>query len=366
MKKLDLSQIIDNLSAISENEFKNISNDIKDYLKLIGSFCQKRKGLYTVLVTLLYYKYLNPEQDIRYHQAKLKGGFSARSFDTANVTPILAEKGFPAMAESGWLTRSMEYAEPYDFNYSGEIQKTIKKPFLTCLDYVEKNSNNALPMLKILLLSVKDTVSANKVEIIPLQNPDGLTITSIVSALEEHFLFKYGTHNGAKLPVLAFYSIYLSLISEVKRYENCKLKPLSSLTASDRTNKSAGDIEIFNRDKIFETIEIKLDKQIDKQIMQVVKNKVIKWNPQRYYVLSVKGIKEEDNEEIISIVKDIELKHGCQIIINGLIQTIKYYLRLIINLKDFTNKYSELVDSDTELQVEHKKKWNELITKYNL
>ena len=270
------------------------------------------------------------------------------------------------MAESGWLTRSMEYAEPYDLNYSGEIHKTLKLPFLQCLEYVEKNPKNALPMLEILLLSVKDTISANKVEIIPLQNPDGLTITSIMSALEEHFLFNYGTHNGAKLPVLAFYSIYLSLITEVKRYENCTLKPLSSLTASDRTNKSAGDIEIFNGDKIFEAIEIKLDKQIDKQIMQVVKNKVIKWNPQRYYVLSVKGIKEEDNEEITSIVKDIELQHGCQIIINGLIPTIKYYLRLITNLNDFINKYSELVGNDTELQVEHKKKWNELITKYSL
>lgn len=366
MSKKTLSQIIDNLSSTSKVEFKNIDLKICEYLELIGKYCKKRKAVYTVLTTLLYYKYLHPNQDIRYHQSQLSGGFSGRTFDTKEVTPILSKYNFPSMAESGWLTRSMEYAEPYDLNYTGKINPILKQPFLKCLDYVENNPTYALPMLKLLLLSVSQTIASNNVTITPLRNPDKLTITEIVSALEEHFLFKYGIHHGAKLPVIAFYSIYLSLISEMKRYENCSLKPLASLTASDKTSKSAGDIEVLKNDKIFEAIEIKLDKQIDEQIMHVVRNKVIKWNPQRYYVLSVNGVKEEDKDVIDFVVQDVYSKHGCQIIINGLIPTIKYYLRLITNLEHFVNKYSELVQKDTELQVEHKIKWNELIKKYNL
>lgn len=49
----------------------------------------------------------------------------------------------------------------------------------------------------------------------------------------------------------------------------------------------SGDIEIFKEGRLFEAIEIKLEKKIDSQIVRVVEEKVYKWNPQRYYVLSV-------------------------------------------------------------------------------
>lgn len=103
--------------------------DILDKLKVIGENCYKRKGIYTVLLTLLYYKYLHPEQDIRFFQKHFDNGFSARTFDTKNVTPILKKLGLPAMAESGWLTRSLEQPYPYDYNYKGSIPKQLKKPF---------------------------------------------------------------------------------------------------------------------------------------------------------------------------------------------------------------------------------------------
>lgn len=56
---------------------------------MIGEYCEKRKGVYIVLETLLYYKYLHPRQDVRLFQSGFVGGFSARSFDTKFVTPIL-------------------------------------------------------------------------------------------------------------------------------------------------------------------------------------------------------------------------------------------------------------------------------------
>lgn len=361
---MNLEQIINSSRSISN--IKDIPLKQRNDLKVIGEHSIKQKGLYTVLTTLLYYKYLHPQQDVRKHQKQIAGGFSGRSFDTENVTPILKKMGLPAMAESGWLTRTLEQPYPYDYKYVGKIPTKVKTPFLDTLDYVQKNPDKALSLLKILLNTVINVAKKNQIAIIPLSNPDKLTIMSIMDALEEHFLTKYNTHNGAKLPVIAFHSIYTSLIKEMKRYEGCSLDPLSSLTACDRTNKASGDIEIKKGGKLYEAIEIKLDKQIDSQIVRVVEEKIYKWNPQRYYILSVYGIKEEDRKEIDGILCEVGVKHGCQIIINGLIPTIKYYLRLITDLTEFVSTYSKAVERDTELQPIHKETWNNIIRKYNL
>lgn len=367
MEKLEfmtLDQVISNSHSVSD--IKDVPQKQRDDLLLIGENCVNQKGLYTVLTTLLYYKYLHPEQDVRRHQKQIEGGFSGRSFDTSHVTPVLKKEGLPAMAESGWLTRSLEQPYPYDYNYNGKMPAKLRLPFLDVLDYVEKNPRKALNLLRILLHAVIQVSKRNQIHIVPLSNPDKLTIEMIVAALQEHFLTKYGTHNGAKLPVIAFHSIYTALVKEMKRYEGCVLDDLSSLTACDRTNKASGDIEVFKDGNLYEAIEIKLDKQVDAQIVRVAIEKIYKWNPQRYYILSVDGIKNEDRDEINALVCEVGVKHGCQIIINGLIPTIKYYLRLITNLSDFVSTYSTAVETDKELQPVHKTKWNEIIEAYEL
>ena len=360
----NLEQIINNSRSLINENF--IPENIKKNLEIIGTKANINKGLCTVLITLLYYKYLHPDQDVRNHQKQIPNGFSGRSFDTRHVTPILKKLRLPAMNESGWLTRSLEQASPYDFNYPGKISNKLRRPFLESLDYLEKQPNQALSMLKYLLYFVIQVAKENCIEIHPLENPEKLTINKIINALEKQFSTNYKTHNGAKLPVLAFHAIYTCLINEMKRYEGCTLAELSSLTACDRNNKASGDIEIFKNKELYEAIEIKLDKKIDAQILRVAQEKIYKWNPERYYILSVYGIEEAEHEEIDNIVLEVSHNHGCQIIINGLIPTIKYYLRLISNLSEFVTLYSKSIEIDHELQIIHKQVWNEIIKEYNL
>lgn len=76
--------------------------------------------------------------------------------------------------------------------------------------------------------------------------------------------------------------------------------------------------------------------------------------------MSYDGVLEEDKAIINPIVKEVKEKHGCQIIVNGVKDTLKYYMRLIDNLEEFYQLYSDLISTDSELKSIHKQKWNEL------
>lgn len=346
-------------------DINNIDDKTKELISSIGSKINTQKGVFTVLVTLLTHKILNPSQDIRRHQSSMVGGFSGRTIDTAHITPTLKELGLPSMAESGWLTRSLEQPYPYTLDYNGKISnKIVKNAFLLLLDFVEKNPKATENILRLLLNEAIKSTKDSLVEITPLENVEELTINNIINALDEHFRTKYSTSGGSKLPVLAFYAVYMSLINEINRYDNCSLAKMGSHTASDRTSKSAGDIEIFRDKKLFEAIEIKLDKVIDITMVRIAYEKIARFNPDRYYILSYYGVKESDEEKVNELIKEIKLNHGCQVIINGLLPTIKYYLRLINSLEEFIINYNLLIENDTEIKKIHKEKWNELIDVY--
>ena len=354
-----------NLSS-SIKDVRDISQEHQDYITTIAENVYNQKAVYTVLVTLLVHKTLFPEQDIRFHQENLQGGFSARTIDTKFITPTLKELGLPSMAESGWLTRSLEQPYPYALDYQGKISnKKVKSAFLEIIDHVEKEPESVENILRILLNKIINVQKRNIIQINRISDPDTLSISNTLSALEEHFLKKYGLSSGSKLPVLAIYAVYQSLINEVKRYENKILKELRSHTASDLPSQSSGDIEIFDENnQLFESVEVKHDKTIDIMMLGVAYGKIAKFNPKRYYILSLKDLKDSDLQEMKELIKKIREEHGCQVILNGVIPTLKYYLRLI-PLENFITNYSDLVENDTELKIEHKQKWQELMEKLN-
>lgn len=352
-------------------EIYQISNDISDVsidasitqeLQFILSRMAQNKGVYTVLITLALYKYLNPNQDIRQHKIELPNGFSGRSFDFNYVTPTLKELGLPSMAESGWLTRSLEQAYPYDMNYNGKITPyALKLAFLRIVDYIEKGKNQAYDILIMLLnggISFKQT---NQISIEKIENQE-IQITQVIELLRQHFEFNYQTHGGSKLPVLAFYAIYCILIQEISRFKNCHLGELGSHTASDRTSKSGGDIEVFQNGRLFEALEIKLNKSPDSHMLRIAYDKINKFGISRYYILSGVGIESDEVDLVSEFIDKIGREHGCQLIVNGLYPSLKYYLRLISDPKLFLNKYIDLVEKDNELQIIHKRKLQELMT----
>lgn len=339
-----------------------MDNHIFKNIEIISEKSFNQKGVYTVLVTLSIYKILHPQQDIRNHQTQIKNGFSGRTIDTQYITPTLKELGLPSMAESGWLTRSLEQPYPYTLDYEGKIaNKEVKKAFLELIHDIEVKKINPQYILVELFRQIINIQKQNKVIIKPLNNQDKLTISKIIDTLNNQFSFNYNVFGGSKLPVLAFYAIYQILIHEIARYNNSQIKSLGNHTASDKSSKSAGDIEIVREGKLFEVLEIKLDKAIDSNILRISEEKIIRYNPERYYILSYSSIKKEENDTINDIINRVKKNHGCQIVVNGVIPSLKYYLRLISNLEQFINIYSKLIMNDAELKIIHKQKWNELL-----
>jgi len=364
---------------------KKIPQEILDKISLIAKNCSDQKGLYTVLVTLLIHKTLHPKQDVRFHQKQLPNGFAGRTVDTKYITPTLKSLGLPSVSETGWLTRSLEQPFPYFMDYQGNIggrkknNKEIKDAFLSILDFLEVktrpvNQQKIAELLIIYLLKAVMEISLEETITIPKiddNKKSEIKINYIVSALEEHFYCKTYTAKGtSKLPVIAIYALCQLIIKEVSRYQNCMLKLLGSHTASDKTSQSAGDIEIYYSElsnSLLEVIEIKFEKPIDKHMVAIATEKIAKFSPERYLILSSAkvNIKQEDASDIARLIDEVSNKYKCQVIINGVLPTIKYYLRLVNYLPNFINNYSALIEKDQEINFEHKQKWNEIITRFS-
>lgn len=329
-------------------------------LDMILSKAENSKGVLAVAMTSLVYKHFHPEQDIRKHQQSIENGYSGRTFDTKHITPFLKSKRFPSMAESGWLTRSLEQKVPYDKNYPGAINPpALKEAFLGLLDKIESGLNPE-PLTDYLLQGL--IIQRDKQQI-QLARPQNLSIEAIMKLLKAHFSARYASEGASRLPVLSIYAVYACLMPELQRFRGKTLLPLENHTSADARSGRLGDIDIVDEDnKHFEAIEVKFDIPIDHNIVEIAKEKIHPAPVKRYYILSTAEPKKEDMSRIENDIRQIKNTHGCQLIINGIYPTLKYYLRLLDNPSDFIQKYAELLESDKTIKFEHKERWNALIS----
>lgn len=341
----------------SENQIKsNLSLSIKENLDIILFNSEKRKGVITVLLTSLTYKSLFPEQDVRKHQSQLEDGYSGRTFDTKYITPFLKSKNFPAPSETGWLTRSLETNSPYYLDYKPNITpKNLKTSFLAILDKIQSEEiaeECAYYLIQGLI------IQRNSQEI-DLTKPADLPISVIILLLKAHFNSNYTSEGASRLPVLALYAVYQCLIKEAKRFDGKKLLSIESHTSADSRSGRIGDIDIVDKnEKEFEAVEVKFGIPITSQLIRGSFEKFKTTQVKRYYLLSTSNIDENDLENINFEIERIKKIHGCNVIANGLVNTLNYYLRLISDTSEFISNYVDLVEEDKALKFEHKQQWN--------
>ena len=367
--------------AASKHDLQPGLSDIQSkWVETIIEKAESHKGVLAVLITSFVKKIETPTQDVRYHKKELSNGYSGRSFDTSHVTPFIAEKfqRFAMKGGSGWLTRSLEQAHPFTLNFPGKIRSiSVKDAFLQILNDIEENRADPKKYLHatfIALIALMERSRINldlfeiaNVDFSKTQQTEIITIEKIVNLLKRHFSIGYGVAGASRLPVLAVYSAY-EMVMAIERFEGKTLLPLKSHTTADIKSGGIGDIEVLDEnDNFFEAVEIKHNIAISPGIIKVAYEKFVQTPVCRYYLLTTAepNVVDEDVDSVNELISEIHKQHGCEVIINGILPSLKYYLRLLSNPKLFIERYSENLQLDfnqnTDIKEIHLRYWEDLL-----
>ena len=303
----------------SEEKSFGLTDAQKENVQSIVSGAESQKAVLAVLITSLVKKATAPEQDIRQHKIEQSGGYSGRSFDTNYVTPFLREN-FARLAMrsgSGWLTRSIEQNYPFTRDFPGKIQNAaMKTALLEILHDVEENGADPNIYLLALLVELQSAFAVPALVFAAETANAELTITEIMELLRAHFFFRYQGHGASRLPALAIYAIYESLI-KCQCYESKILAPLKAHTTSDARSRSYGDVEILTAEgELFEGIEIKHNIRVTPTLIADAYEKFAPTPADRFYLLTTAEPNSElgKESEIAALIARIRREHGCEVI----------------------------------------------------
>jgi len=343
----------------------SLSTEFFSALEGIAKLCEKASSGYLNVITGLAIKAtFGDAVDIRYHQVQIQNqtdrpaGFNFRGVSEKVIYHWMEKHEFHG-AKSGWQTRTFERPKPYLLTYDENIGD-IKEYFLNTYDQIETKGQNAKLGLAFLMLRRIELREKTKIILAIPKIQDVIQITHL---FEQHFFYKFkDSKGGSRLPVLALHSIYQVLMKELNRYSGKTLKKLEPHSAADSQTGSIGDIEIANADgSIFEAIEVKHQIPLSKELIDIAKQKIRGSQVDRYYILTTHQLHDPD-EDVIKEVENVKKLLGCQMIVNGVIPSIKYYLRLLTNPGAVLSCYVKELESDKAIGFEHKDIWNKIAT----
>ena len=343
----------------------NLNREFIVALEDIARLCEKASTGYLNVITGLAIKAtLGDKVDVRYHQRQIQkktdrpAGFNFRGVSESVIYHWMEKHEFHG-AKSGWQTRTFERPKPYLLSYDENIG-AIKHSFLTAYDQIETHGQDAKIALAFLLLRRIELREKSKIILAIPKIQDIMQITNLFS---RHFFYSYkDSKGGSRLPVLALHSVYVALLSELSRYKGKTLKPLELHSAADLRTGSIGDIEVYNADgSIFEAVEVKHMIPITKELVDVAKQKIRGSQVDRYYLLTTYP-HHELSEDAVEEIENVKRLLGCQMIANGVLSSIQYYLRLLSRPGDVLSIYANELETDMAIGFEHRDVWNKIAT----
>lgn len=358
-----LKQILIDCYAVAEAASKTGSIDTLveaigiEQAKTIVLLANTKHAARGAAITLAIYKVLHPEQDIRNHKSEYPNGFSARGVDTKVTVPFLSEKDLPYNVESHWLSQTLSFAGPFT---ADSVLKTVPKaagPSLITTANLIQGATNIEYIKMIIALILEQMIEERNKGSIPLTKPKNLSIDQVMDLLHRHFTTPY-QKNAPRLPQVAIYAIYRCLMNDVDRYSTFELKPLERMKTANRKSGSVGDIDLWENGRPIEAVEIKFEIPINRYHVSEAMQKVKAESVERYFILSTADPSPSELNEIQRLKVDFLKTNGCEIIVNGVYGTIKYYLRLLKTTNEFINAYTDILSTDEDINYEHKVAWN--------
>jgi DNA (cytosine-5)-methyltransferase 1 len=197
---------------------------------------------------------------------------------------------------------------------------------------------------------------------VPLTKPKNMTIDEVIDLLERHFNQKYKTASP-RLPQLAIYAMYECLLRTSSRYTGCSLVPLKHMKTANRKAGSIGDVDVKRDNRPLEAAEVKFEVPIALTHISNAIEKIKTEDVKRYYILSTAGIASDDAAAVLKAAEDFYQANGCEIIVNGVYETLRYYLRTLHSTDEFIISYVNHLATDDMLGYEHRIAWNEACKK---
>ncbi len=362
------TELIEN-QALSE-----IQEEIKVSLDIFIQKIETDKSLIQVIITTLLKKIIKPEQDIRLHMAKFPNGYSARVLDTKVTTPFF-KINFPRYAnkETAFLTKATRAEIIWNFNEGVKLplrSKSLVEPFLKLIDKIENQTIDLENCLVYILAQLHLLCQSHEVvfsETLEVANSVNIiNINRVMKMVERHLEEPL----SSRLPVIVIFAIYKQLFKTIRRFENKILLSLNVHTSADK--HGYGDIEIRdNHNNPFEILEIKHNIPIDRNMILDIVKKSANTTIQRYYILTTYKdcfINKDEEEFINELILNIKTERGLEIIANGIVNTLKYYLRFIEDYHEFIHTYTEELVRDarssTEVKDSHIQAWQKILQQY--
>ena len=345
--------------AISHATF--IPPTISDAIATIVENIPSNKYIFSIVITACLKKIIDSKQDIRIAQDNMKKGYSNRSLDQRIVTPFLKRHDYTHCEASGLESgRNLERPSTWNLTYTCNPRgRGNRESFLSVLDFIQtKGGDPWRTALFMLYLDATRRVTTTVVQQAPLEH----NIEKIMRVFERHFVESSG-QGKSRLPVLALYSIYESLVAEVSRYKGTTLLPLERHTTADLRSGSVGDIQVNKGDEPFEGVEVKSEKPITADMISGLPRKFSGRRISRYYILSTfpGSYKPEDSDSVNKAVAQVQEATGCQVIVNGLNKSLGYYMRLLSDPSGVLGRYVVLLNSDPDIRPELVERWNHIV-----
>ncbi|MEA5620173.1 DNA methyltransferase [Cronbergia sp. UHCC 0137] len=359
------------IELIKNKKLSKINEEIKASVDIFIQKIETDKSLIQLIITTLLKKIIKPDQDIRLHMAKFPNGYSARVLDTKVTTPFF-KINFPRYAnkETAFLTKATRAEIIWNFQEGIKLplrSKSLVEPFLKLIDKIENQVIDIEECLIYILAQLYLLSQSHEVvfsETLKIANyANTININTVIKMVKRHFEQPL----SSRLPVIVMFAVYKQLFPTMKRFKNKILLPLNVHTSADK--HGYGDIEISNQNNTpFEVLEIKHNIPIDKNMILDIVKKSANTTIERYYILTTYKecfLNEEEEEYINNLILNIKKDTGLEIIANGILHTLKYYLRFVEDYHEFINTYTEelIIDAknSTEVKDSHIKAWQMIL-----
>lgn len=168
--------------------------------------------------------------------------------------------------------------------------------------------------------------------------------------------------NCGKMPRLAVLAIYQSLIHETARFHGKMLRARDGFPSPRNRDGRISDVEILSTEgKLFEAAIVHHGVPICMDRLKKAERDFKTSSVDRVYLLSTLETPAAEMRRIAQEVERISSAHGFELIVDGVVPTISYYLRILDDPQIFTKCFVDFLEDDKTMDSKQKQHWNELI-----